>query len=595
MIRRRHKRAPGLFGDPLARAAEFLRGGTSGGGRVSDGIAALHHQDAGPSSPLPASGDRRTAGSGAVKLLTATGGGLDVPEDVRLACALYGDGTFLVHRPQLHNSRVLEVQRAAHERLGVPLKPVEAVDLARLFEAYGEAASQRLPDATGARQRLLSLIERAAAVGASDIQISLHGDRAEVRFQLHGYLTDPVDELHAREVEALFTTAFYLANHGEPCEKPGEAQRSSVTNRKLLPANVLALRQQFAPLGDGRHLNIRLCYAVIPGVGQTLDSLDLPPHVLREMYAMQQRASGLVTICAPTEHGKSTTLHFWLCDLSDSRGNKITIVSCDDPPEGLDPRILHFPVLARTSDGRDPLDVAFETSLRVSPHVVRLGECRTPWQAHKAFEAANFGKLVGTSLHCDHVLEIPYRYVELGVPEATAFAAHRHGGWVGQRLMPCLCRTCARRLEEVARVDQRRAALLDDFRTVGIPTADLLVHGDGTVDGEPCPECRHPSLRVTTPGYVGRRLLAESLRPTGELMAVLRRDMEAARRLWIGNGGHSLRMASYELLAAGVIGADECAEFGGSALEIGADLEARRAGPPPRAIAGASLDRGIAA
>ncbi len=555
------------------------------------GIATLHDRSHGPAAPQEdgVKRDAVLADGTSRKLLTAPGGGLELPDDVRFACALYDDGTFLVHRSHLHSARVLEVQQTAHERLGVPILPLEPVGLPRLFEAYGESATQRLPNPTGARQRLTQIIDDAAAAGASDIQVTQHGDRAEVRFQIHGYLTDPVDELHAREVDAVMTTAFYLANHGEPVEKPGEPQKSSVTNRKLLPPNVLALRMQFAPLGDGRHLNIRLCYAEIPGVGDTLQALNLPSHVLREMYVMQQRASGLVTICAPTEHGKSTTLHFWLCDLSDSRRNRITIVSCDDPPEGLDPRILHFPVLAQAPNGRDPLDVAFETALRVSPHAVRLGECRTKWQAHKAYEVANFGKLVATTVHCDQVLEIPSRYVELGIPETTAYAAYRHGGWVGQRLVPRLCRTCAGRLMDVAKTDHRRAALLDDFHEAGIDAEGILVRGDGVVRGEPCPECCNPGLRVSLPGLVGRQLIAECVRPTSKLMAVLRDDMDAARRHWIGEGGKSMRLAALDLLLQGTIGADECVEFGGAVKQIEEDVRARAAGPSAGLVGGVSF------
>ncbi len=553
-----------------------VRGSRSPAVDGADGIVRLHEGPIASPAAATVAGTRHGDERGP-RLLTIPGGGLDVPDDVRQACALYSDGTFLVHRPHLHSARILETQKQAHERLNVPVRPPEAVDLPRLFQAYGESATQRLPDATGARQRLLHHIEQAAAAGASDIQMTWRGDRAEVRFQVHGYLTDVIDELHAREAEALMTTAFYLADHSDSCEKPAEAQKSSVTNRRLLPANVLALRMQFAPLGDGRHLNIRLCYAVIPGVGQTLTSLGLPGHVLRHLYTMQQRASGLKTICAPTEHGKSTTLHFWLCDLSDSRSNRLTIVSCDDPPEGLDPRILHFPVPSRAPDGRDPLDVAFETALRVAPHAVRLGECRTPWQAQKAYETANFGKLVATTLHCDQVLEIPSRYVELGIPRETAYAAHRHAGWTGQRLIPCLCRTCAERLTDVAKRDERRAALLDGYRAVGIPVENILVRGPGVVGKEPCPECCHPDLRVPMPGLVRRQLVAECVRPTPELMAVLRDDMDEARRRWIAGGGTSMRLVAHGLLLEGVIGADECAEFGGSAEQIGFDLRARDA------------------
>ena len=92
---------------------------------------------------------------------------------------------------------------------------------------------------------------------------------------------------------------------------------------------------------------------------------------------------------------------------------------------------------------------ALKASLRIAPHVVRVGECREGPPARMAFDAANTGKLVSTTIHCAGVLNIPSRYEELGVPTLLAYSAERHANSLRAITGYCRQRTTDEFLAEI--------------------------------------------------------------------------------------------------------------------------------------------------
>lgn len=558
------------------------------------GFAEIRRRDAGmaviqealPTAPVVPPDAQPRARDGR-DVLTAPAGPLgDISEEVRRNVVILSDGTFLVHKAALHDARILSLKtRAAGLEPSVTLKAPQIADLGTIREFYGQSAMRKLDDADGLRRRLIALLEEAAESRASDIQIAFNTDvrAAKVRFQIDGFLTDVVEEFHDDEIDALFTTAFYYADNGDTTPNPSKNQKVTVNKRHKLPDNVFSFRMHFANLAGGRHLNIRVIHEKLPVAGTGLKALGLSEEIERTLLYVQSLGKGLFTLAAPTEHGKSTTLTIWLGDLMDSRQNRLTIVSVDDPPEGLDPRFLYFPINDGNPDGEDSHIAAIKASLRVAPHVVRISECREGPSARMAFDVGNTGKLACTTIHCPGVLNVPSRYEELGVPHLLAYNAERHCAWYSQRLVPQLCQGCRRPILDAAADDLRFDVLHTRFRAaIGNKADDLYVRGTG------CPDCSGGRTR-SAPGIKGRRLLAEILLPTRHVCALLEAgDYDGARRHWLTElGGRSMSLDGYQHLLAGLIGAEEWVSFVSSAEDLALDLQysAAKSASTPRAVA----------
>jgi type II secretory ATPase GspE/PulE/Tfp pilus assembly ATPase PilB-like protein len=504
-------------------------------------------------------------------LLTAPGGPLgDIDETVRRNVAVLADGTFYIHAAAINDPEARSLKDRAR-RLGIALKDPVPVELSVVRELYGSDAIRSIDNAEGIKARFVAMIGEAVAHRTSDIQVKLNEDTrsAEVRFQIDGFLSGVVEEFHHDELEALITTAFYYGDNGDATPNPSKNQKVTVNKRHKLPTGVFSLRMHFAKLASGRHLNIRVVYEKLAVGGQGLAALGLPHEVERTLLYVQTLGKGLLTIGAPTEHGKSTTLTMWLSDLLDSRDGKLTVASVDDPPEGLDPRIIYFPVSDGAGDETNSFTEALKASLRIAPHVVRVGECREGAPARMAFDAANTGKLVSTTIHCAGVLNIPSRYEELGVPSLLAFSAERHACWYSQRLVPKLCRGCRQVLSDAAAEDPRLDVLLKRFeRAFGRNVGGLYARGAG------CDNCLDRSAKIGIAGIKGRRLVGEILIPDQHICDLLRdRQFDRARHVWLAEmGGRSMAVAGYRYLLAGEIGVQEWVSYIGGAEELAADL-----------------------
>jgi general secretion pathway protein E len=544
--------------------------------RLPDGARAAGARQGIAFKDAPAPGERMPGhvASTNVEILTAPGGPLgDIKEALRRNVAVLSDGTFYIHTPVFSDPEARSLTDRAR-RQGIVLKEPEAVDLSVIRELYGTAATRRIDNAEGIKARFVAMIEEAVTHRTSDIQVKLNEEQgsAEVRFQIDGFLSGVVEEFHHDEVEALITTAFYYGDNGDATPNPSKNQKVTVNKRHKLPRGVFSLRLHFAKLASGRHLNIRIIYEKLAVSGQGLAALGLPCEIERTLLYVQTLGKGLLTIGAPTEHGKSTTLTIWLGDLLDSRDGKLTVASVDDPPEGLDPRIIYFPVSDGGGNEVDSFTEALKASLRIAPHVVRVGECREGPPARMAFDAANTGKLVSTTIHCAGVLNVPSRYEELGVPSLLAYSAERHACWYSQRLVPKLCPGCRRKLSEAAREDMRLDVLREHFeRALGVAATELFARGPG------CGACLKRSAKIGIAGIKGRQLIGEILIPDQQLCDHLRnRQYDDARRTWLVDmAGRSMAMVGYPYLLDGDIGVQEWVSYVSSAEDLKRDLAFR--------------------
>lgn len=529
-----------------------------------------------PCAPSPVPSLQTGDGMAAPDVLSAPGGKLVLSDAQRAHCVVLQDGTLFVHANHLGDWELLNAVRRAADAAKVTLKPAQPVDFQTIRNHY-KGSDASAPAVGKMRSQVDTLLERAAQSRVSDIQVIPDADAASVQFQVNGYLTAPNrrDEVHLNDLHNLHMAVFNMAQHGDPIPNRHLDQKVTITDRNLLPANVAGARVQWVPAGAHRHMNIRLLYEKLPAADPSIAALGLPEEIESYLYFLLTHSNGLLTICGPTESGKSFTQTCWMLSLLQRHGRTLLVVSLADPPEGYYPGIIPYAINTEEDQtGAAVVDRLTRATLRVSPHYVNFAEIRTEMMAREAYKASTQGKFILATLHTEDCLGVPNRYLKLGVDFSDAFAHTSHAAMMAQRLVPHLCPKCSLSAVEVAKGSREIAAELSVYRkAVGALADTLKVRGPG------CSHCMHAD-RITIPGLMARQLYAELARPDAKLFARLRNDRQGsedgtplARQYWFNElNGKSMRLYALPDLIAGNIGMAEFTYFFGDPFALRDDV-----------------------
>ena len=564
----------------------------------------LVHEAAGAADPHVPSIRSSAKPSGAARkqdgVLTAPGGELyHLDPSLAEKCALVrNDGSLALYVLASYQSsaEIDSFRRAASLHLSetIPAPQVATLRVIRDFNVAEVEAQLTSSTGTGSRARLKDIISFAAATHTNDIKIDSIEDHAVVRLQKDNSLSGNVSryDMTAQEATALITSAFNYADQGDPVEKPTQDQKFTITDPKKLPANVQTIRGQTAVREDGRRLDLRFIYKTTEVAGRTLADIGLLPRQLESLYFVQNVGAGLFTITAPTDNGKSTTLNLFCIDMVQARNGHIDVIGIDDPVEFMAPEICQL-AMYDVGEGDDPFAQKIHTSLRLAPHAIKIGECRTVSTADAAIDAAVTGKLVMTTQHTTGAFGVPFRYERMGVSRHVAYDSSVHVCWMSQRLVPALCPICRVSLfSDLAGIDSRRMATIREFRAVL-----ENIEGAFFVKGSGCANCQGNKL-FSNPGLKGRVLAAEVILPDRETCFLLAADkeFEARRRAIVEAGTPTIALHGFQLMREGRIGVEEFmnAIARPSVLrdDLAAEEERRRnhgsamgALPPERAVA----------
>jgi type II secretory ATPase GspE/PulE/Tfp pilus assembly ATPase PilB-like protein len=551
--------------------------------------------------PSQALTEIKTKGQGRTDgVLTAPGGELyHLDPSLAEKCALVRkDGVLSLHVLASYQSsaEIDSFRRAAGLHLSetIPAPQVATLKVIRDFNVAAVEAQLTSSTGTGSRARLKDIIFFAAASHTNDVKIDCIEDLAVVRLQKDNALSSKVSryDMTAQEANALITSAFNYADQGDPVEKPTQDQKFTITDLRKLPPNVQTIRGQTAVREDGRRLDLRFIYKSTEVAGRTLADIGLLPEQLESLYFVQNIGAGLFTITAPTDNGKSTTLNLFCIDMVQARGGHIDVVGIDDPVEFMAPELCQLAMY--DVGGEDPFAQKIHTSLRLAPHAIKIGECRTASTAEASIDAAVTGKLVMTTQHTTGAFGVPFRYERMGVSRHVAYDASVHVCWMSQRLVPALCPECRLPLfSDLRGIDVRRLATIRQFRK-------LLeaVDGEYFIRGLGCAVCLGNKL-FENPGLKGRVLAAEVILPDRETCALLaaEKEYEARRRSIIEMGAPTIALHGFSLLRTGRIGVEEymnaIARPNILRDDLQADEERQRICRIPRP-AGALLNRALA-
>ena len=359
---------------------------------------------------------------------------------------------------------------------------------------FGELSASAGAEGAPVVRLLQSLFEDAAQVGASDIHIEPMESGLQIRVRVDGVLQTQT-QAEKRIGAALAQRIKLMAGLDISEKRLPQDGRFSVR----LKDQTIDVRLSTMPSTYGESVVMRLLS--LEGGVRRLDTVGMPPEMLKRYRHLLGRTSGLILVTGPTGSGKSTTLYASLAELNSS---ELKIITVEDPVEYRLPGITQVQV-------NDKIELSFSkvlrATLRQDPDVILVGEMRDAETAEIGLRAAITGHLVLSTLHTRDAASTPFRLLDMGVPPfmvATSLQAV-----VAQRLVRVICETCG----EPHEPDAHESAWL----------ANLLAPGE-TIHarrGRGCSACNGT-------GYSGRQGVYEMLEMDAELTQAANQSDPAA-------------------------------------------------------------------
>lgn len=275
---------------------------------------------------------------------------------------------------------------------------------------------------------LHTLFQTAVQSRASDIHIEPDENVLRIRQRVDGVLLEQT--LNEKRIAPALVQRLKLLAELDIAEKrlPQDGRFSVTVGERQIDVRISTM-----PLQHGESVVMRLLDHR-EGV-KDLDSLGMPPALLKRFTTAIRRPHGMVVVTGPTGSGKTSTLYSALKLLNEPR---YKIVTVEDPVEYRLPRVNQIQVNAQIG-----LTFArvLRTTLRQDPDIILVGEMRDQETVEIGLRAAITGHLLLTTLHTNDAIGTISRLLDMGAPHyLLASALH---AVVAQRLVRRICRNCA--------------------------------------------------------------------------------------------------------------------------------------------------------
>ena len=466
--------------------------------------------------------------------LTAAGGEMELKESIRTLMIASSEREIYYSRSHQTAPHVLSEIKRIEAIIGKAIIK-QPTDMSTIEELYRKSATRSGSKATSLRndqsamqRSFIGVIASAAKKNVSDVRIVVNQNRAIIRYKIDGVYHN-VGEMPPQYAFELLSAAFAMADASDPAYQQRQFQGARISNLTTeLPAGVQSLRLQFNPLAnEGRVLVVRILYS---GDGKPLDiaSLGYSAEQVRQIATMSARPVGINVISGPTGSGKSTTLKAILEGLIQRRGEELSVLTIEDPPEYVIANAEQMPVTnAKTQEERAAaFTQAISAGLRSDPEIMMIGEIRDKASADLSVEGALSGHPIYASLHANTAMDILTRLRDMGIEDFKVYDSTVFSGLVGQRLLRQLCPHCRVKLSEAiangqvdALVQERITDMINHTPTEAMEESELYVAGEG------CHNCNS--------GYKGRAVVAEIILPDDTFMGFMAQNKKAeARTYW---------------------------------------------------------------
>ncbi|MCP4578715.1 MAG: Flp pilus assembly complex ATPase component [Deltaproteobacteria bacterium] len=332
-----------------------------------------------------------------------------------------------------------------------------------------------------------SVISDAIKLKASDIHIEPQEKSLVVRYRVDGIMREIMRA--DRNIHPAVASRIKIMSDLDIAikRKPQDGKAQVKQGGKIFDLRVSSL-----PTSYGEKVTIRI---LNPATAQlNPEDLGFSDKALKTLNRAIQMPQGIILVTGPTGSGKSSTLYACLNKLNSPEVNIITV---EDPVE--------FDVAGINQVQINPsAGITFakglRSILRQDPDIVMVGEIRDKETAVTAFQAAQTGHLVFSTLHTNDAPSAVVRLMDLDIDPFLVSASLI--AVIGQRLVRKICESCKA-------PDNLPPEQLEEIRPYIGNKKDVVFW-----KGKGCETCQHT-------GYSGRLGLFEMLTLTSSLKEVI--------------------------------------------------------------------------
>jgi len=343
----------------------------------------------------------------------------------------------------------------------------ETAALAPAAQSYNlDAMTKGLNEESTPVRKLSNLVlADAVKLEASDVHIEPLANRVKVRYRIDGVIQEHLSL--PKWVQSALVSRFKAIAEMDIAQRrrPQDGRLNLVYESRTIDLRISTLPTHF---GEKVVLRILDPEKAIPG----LEDLGLTGWNLERVTEALKARQGLILTTGPTGGGKTSTLYAAIQNLHSSDKNIVTV---EDPIE-LQMTGVNQVQVNNTAGLTFPN--ALRSILRQDPDIVMIGEIRDKETAQIAFQAAQTGHLVLSTVHTNDAVGTLTRVSELGVEpflvaECTLVI-------MAQRLARRNCEHC-----RVAFTPEEEA-----LKDLGLSAGSFpFLHGAG------CPRCRGTGYR----------------------------------------------------------------------------------------------------
>lgn len=271
-----------------------------------------------------------------------------------------------------------------------------------------------------------AILADAIRAGASDIHVEPQQKGVDLRYRVDGLLRKVMTM--PKRVQAKVASRLKIMSHMDISErrKPQDGRTFLRVGGRSFDMRVSSL-----PTADGEKIVLRILAQDRASV--SLEDLGFEAWTLSSFKEILQRPQGMILVTGPTGSGKTSTLYAALNFLKSETTNIVTV---EDPVEY---RLNGIIQVAVSDKAGMSFAAGLRSILRQDPDIVMVGEIRDLETAQIAFQAAQTGHLVLSTLHTNDAPSAVTRLVEMGIPAYVVASCLI--GVLAQRLVRKLC-TC---------------------------------------------------------------------------------------------------------------------------------------------------------
>lgn len=340
------------------------------------------------------------------------------------------------------------------------------------------------------------IINYGVSMGASDIHFEQDRKGVKLRYRIDGICQEPdirwLNDKLLDKPEAVISRIKVMSNldiSERRIPQDGVFRASYREDNKVFD---LDFRVATCPAIVGENITIRILDSRRAGLG--LENLNHSPRVLGRLKELFRSSAGMILASGPTGSGKSSTLYAALKYIN---GPGIKIITAEDPIE------YSFPGIMQTQIN-NKIDLTFSrllrSFLRLDPDVILVGEIRDDETASIAFDAAQTGHLLLSTIHTNDSVSSVSRLLDLGIDHNQI--ASNLLGVISQRLVRRNCTKCSRQIkppkEEWSFFFNSYPSQLSFYKGIGCKSCDFTGYSGRTLVSELFELSRKLTLAVSS-------------------------------------------------------------------------------------------------